>query len=388
MKLVVSFVLATLCLSFTVFGQQTTGPVVNTDSVHIEVDDDADDVGKFVVITKHVERLVVSNDGKVGIATNAPTAFIDINPPATGPHEVINVRTNEPGGGNFRLSYYSTPNIFTDPGGLLTGRTLKSFPWGYNPPGTANYNPNDSSLFYNSEIGYVTAAGRPQDEWWFGSRAPGYAFTRPLSIDLYRDNGQTEIALSTPRVIVRNTDAVVHNLWLEFLSSPTTGSLNLYNDSAISYSGTRKYYVSHHGVGVLGRDLSDSRVWNFVFGGAQMETARFFEGDTLASGPLKICMGQENGCLQLSSNLRWQMNGPAAGDIQTAFDVAEAGTASKIVKRDASGAVNVSAIKIGGVTVLDGQCSAILDPEPGERINNVTTIAILHCLREIKLLAQ
>lgn len=76
---VLSLVLAILCLSLSVSAQQTSGPVVNADSVLVEADDDADNDGKFTVKTKHIERLTVDNDGKVSIGAGGGPAIININ---------------------------------------------------------------------------------------------------------------------------------------------------------------------------------------------------------------------------------------------------------------------------------------------------------------------
>lgn len=393
---VLSLILAILFLSLSTFARQTSGPVVNSGSVSIEADDDADNDGKVVFKTKHVERLAIDNDGKLSIGAGGGSAIINVNTlPPVGAVDVLSMPIHDgatAAGSVYGFRFNSFPQGFgNDP------RHDNTLFFGYNP---GSQTVGEPSFGWNMENRYVTSQGRYQSEMYFESSVPGKLYSRPIGIDVYHDNGETQVSLNTPRLLI--TEGVQQqNVWLEFLSSPTSGKMTFYGNSEISFAGTKKYFMSHVGTGIIGRDLSNSRVWNLVQGGAQNETLHVFEADTVTNGPLAIKIGSEGLGLVVGSSskglYRMQGNGefPGLSDFIYAYDVDAAPTANKIVQRDSDGAINVSALKINGVQMLGVPCAPIADVadigvggigESGQPDNSKTINKMLQCLRDQKLL--
>jgi hypothetical protein len=172
----------------------------------------------------------------LGFGTTSPTAYIDVNPPATGAHQIMRLRTNEAGDGDFGMMYYTTPNDFEDIYDVIEGpprRKLKDMVIGYNIGSSPDYVSGESSFVLAWEMNYVTIEGRPQNEFWMGSGAPGHPFTRPFAIDTFLDTGTTQVSINTPTFYLSDPSTGIP--WITFVTTPTTGRVTLIGDSKIDF---------------------------------------------------------------------------------------------------------------------------------------------------------
>jgi hypothetical protein len=249
----------------------------------------------------------------LGFGTTSPSAYLDINPPATGAHQIMRLRTNEAGDGDFGMMYYTTPNAFADIYGVLEGpprRKLKDMVIGYNVGTGPNHNPGESEFVMAWEMNYVTSEGRPQNEWWVGCGAPGHGFTRPLSVDYYLDNGKTQLGFSSDRMIFSNQDGDDVWLTLSYFNEDSRADVTFFNNAGILFdvTNTREWMVSRQGIGMLG--WSDAKVRLGESGGGD-ETAVLFTGCSTDTSSITLEFGG-NEAGEETKAIRWNAS-PGTG---------------------------------------------------------------------------
>lgn len=370
-------VLTLIFMSTAALGQQTTGPVVNTASVVVEADSDADNDGKIIFKTKATERVVFSNGGKVGIGTDSPIGIIDVNTlPAEGAIDVLRMPIQDghtAAGSIYGFRFTSVPQQFgSDP------RHDNVFFMGYNPDLQTAGEP---VLGWAMENRYVTSQGRMQSEFYTVTGFPT-SLSRPIAIDLYHDDGSTQVTLNTPSIYIANAPQT--NLWMHFTSTNTSGDMTLFGNSGITYSGSREYILSRYGLGLIGS--TSPFEFNLFGGGLTGETVRFFkDSSTGGNVPLTIKMGQEGHALRVGANgNHWQITGDYSGyaDILTANEVDDAATPSTLVRRDANGGVDALNIKINHITIVNQQCGFIQNSNLSAADTARALNQLLGCLRD------
>jgi len=316
--------------------------------------------------------------GKIGIATPSPVAIVDVDGlPAPGAAQVFRLRTNEMGSGDYGISYFSYP------GNNGETRRNNQMCLGYNIGGPG-FVSGETEWHQCFESRYKTSEGRLQSEYYI-TAGLGSVSSRPFSIDFYHDNASTQVGINTASFIVANPSQ--SNVWLRFTSSDTNGELNLFNNSGLNYWGNREWFVKAIGQGVIGRS---GTTWKLFGGGITGETLSIFGNSSTGGGkPLTISVGSNGAGFRIGGNgNRWQATGNYSGysDIQTAFDVSTTNIANKIVKRGASGEIDIGSVKVNGAKVVGTQCPAI--PNSTGRADNTRAInALLACLRQHGLIA-
>lgn len=322
-------------------------------------------------------------NGPVGIDTT-PTgnARLEVQSPLPNNYG-FRFKTSEPAFPDFTINQYAVP--FANQTFNGQPRDTQVFELGYNARSAQNI--NEPKLDMRWEMFYLGYGSGNVDEWHLTYHRPGApSEIRAFSWLFNRDNDYAKGAAHADQFMFSDRQGINEG-WLSIFSSPTEGVMSLVRDSRIDFYGnTRPYFITYAGTGLMG---ISGNTFNLFQGGITGETVQFFKNSDL-SAPLTVKIGSVGSGFRIGSSQRMQVsgNGVSYSNLQTADDVSESSTAGKIVQRDSGGAINTSAVKINGVTVLNGQCAAIPDPQPTERVNNVTTIAILNCLREIKLLAQ
>lgn len=367
-----------------IFGVSITAQTVTSDndSITLKADADADGTGKVDLQTRNIPRVTVENDGRVKIDVGlefTDNVFNQAKPP-------LRFLGNDPAtAGDYTFSRVNAPNQFAP---SWDQRMLKDMVWGYNVSSPV---PTESYMQIAMEKHYWTSQGVLQDEFWVGMGTPGFPGTRPFAIDHYLSNGTTQVSINTPSFIVSNPSQ--SNIWAQFVSRDTMGDLYLWNNSGINYGGTREFWISRAGIGIIGN--TSKTQWNLFSGGMTNETANIFRYSSIANGaaPLTIKLGQDGGSLRIGSSstspLRWQVTGNYSGfsDIQTAYDVDVSATANKIIKRGPAGEVNVDSVQVGGVKVIGSRCTAIVNSD-GTLADTVRAVnATLSCLRSHGLVA-
>jgi hypothetical protein len=308
---------------------------------------------------------------RIGIRTSLPNAVIDVDGLSTqGANQILRLRSNESGSGDFGIQRFAYAGEHGET------RRNHALCWGYNCAGV-NFVPGDPSFGQVFESRYKTAGGRLQSEFYFATGV-GAKQTRPFSIDLYHDNGSTQVAINSPFFVI--SDDTHQNIWLKAVSTPTSGDLYLNGNSGLHYSGNRDYFISRGGIGVLG---GSPNTWKLISGGFQGETLQIFGGSTYAVAPLTIKVGNSGGFRVGGNGHRWQVSGNYTGysDIQTAFDTATQNVPTKLVKRGPSGEIDVGSVRVNNVKVLGGRCAAIPN-SAGTTADNTRAInAMLSCMR-------
>jgi hypothetical protein len=234
--------------------------------------------------------------------------------------------------------------------------------FGYNRGRSGKQVPAEHSFYTNLESDYTTAQGVRQLEYYLGfeSAAPGYA-VRPFSINARLNQNYIDMAFRANAVHVGATN--YGNDWLTFFSSPTSGVLQLYNNSSISYSGGNRYFIGHSGKDLLG--------WqdNVGYLMGAMKKASFFEYNDARYTTLELNVGGIGGHTR---GLRWnheagswqyqftKQNGatewrsmyvPAIG-LTSALDACNTATAGLTATVTDAANPNVSFIVSGGGTTV------------------------------------
>lgn len=385
MKKTAFLILAVLCLAVSISAQTV---IPDVDSVTIKTDTDVSGVGKFEVQTQNVPRVTVANDGKVGVGVTSPQATIHLGgTQELGFEQTMRLETNEAGTAPFgwTLAKYAGSN------GATTQDNV--FCWGYNVgPAGNKIVASQPAYGHCLENDYTTAEGaRQMEQYDFflpGDDCIGAGCTaqRPFSITPNRTNGQ-----------IINRLVGLHVTDLNNVQQTTFDSdINFWNaGGAIKFNGARSSndliyaggstmlsfkFNTANKVDLFPTGIGNAEVGIMNAAPPEAVLTLNFGGTYGALNPNGVGI-RKNGGMQFNSGNGWQ-NMVGSGD------VSESNAANKIVKRDSSGTIDTTAVKINGTEVLTGQCAAIIDPQPGERINNVTTIAILNCLRSIKILAE
>lgn len=381
MKLV-KLILAILVLAVSISAQTV---ITDNDSVTVKTDADANTVGKFEVQTSNVPRVTILPSGEVGIGA-PPTAGKGLFqfPPAVigGALNVMRFPVPDPAGSDFQIRMTSVPFA----GQLYNGvpRETQDLIFGYNCHGQSQ-NMADSSLCLSWEMFYLGYGEGDVDEFHLIYSRPGGPPVRVGSGLFNRDNDKIRLNIKTDSFTFSDPTGANEN-WLSVISGPAASYMNLAGDSRIDFAGnTREYFLTVAGTGLMGKTGNN---FDLFSGGITGETVRFFKGSDL-SAPLTIKIGSLGSGFRIGSSQRMQVSGNGINyfDILTTNDVDAASTANKIVQRDSNGAINTTAVKIGDVQVLAAPCAAISDPPIESRFNNLTTQAILNCLRQHGLLA-
>jgi len=85
-----------------------TGGISNSDNTLISADTDANGTGEIAFQTQNATKLLITNDGKVGIGTETPTAKLDVN--GSGSFESINASGNVSVGSiTYKITSYTNP---------------------------------------------------------------------------------------------------------------------------------------------------------------------------------------------------------------------------------------------------------------------------------------
>ncbi|MBI9054913.1 MAG: hypothetical protein JEY96_13900 [Bacteroidales bacterium] len=85
-----------------------TGGISNIDTTVISADTDANGTGEIAFQTQNVTKVLITNDGKVGIGTEAPVAMLDVN--GSGSFESINASGNVSAGSIvYKITSYTDP---------------------------------------------------------------------------------------------------------------------------------------------------------------------------------------------------------------------------------------------------------------------------------------
>lgn len=329
-------------------------------------------------------QIDLANINKLEI-NNSNQAKIDVDAPASS--QVLKIRSNESGSGDYSIvrTSYSGNNGETRKDHVLC--------FGYNCGG-AGFVSTEPELHLSFENRYKTEQGRLQSEFYLTMSAMvngQRVSTRAIAGDLYHDDGSVQLTFNSPSIYISNPAQT--NQWLRFVTTDTSGDLNMTGDSGINYSGSREFAISRYGVGMIGS--SSPTQWSLFNGGITGETLNVFKYSSIGSGsaPLMIKLGSDGGSLRIggssTSPWRWQITGNYSGysDIQTAYDVDSASAAYKIVKRGSSAEINVSRVEVGGVKVLGARCGAIANSDGTEEDNTRAVNAMLACLRTHGMIA-
>lgn len=381
------FILITLALSIPAPAQQTTGPVVNTASVAIEADSDADNDGKVLFKTRGTERVVVNNDGKVGIGVSSPTATIHLGgTPGLGFEQTMLLETNELGAAPYgwSLAKYAGSNGET--------RQDNQFLWGYNIGLGGNaVIAAEHRWAQVIESRFKNPGHNPQLEYYWNFQpgtecvGAGCISQRPFSITA---------DLVTGQIVNRfeGLDIMSNNITKLTLSKDIT---LLDPTSSIQFHGVRNSndLLMAGGSRILAFKFNTAnKVDLFATGIGDPEIGLF--GDTAPQFVSTLSFGAQSGVLSPNA-VGFRKNGTSGMQFNSGngwqnfvgtADVTEAATASKIVRRDSGGVISASGVKVGNVTVLKELCGPINDPLPNENDNSTLT-AVLNCLRQLKVIA-
>jgi hypothetical protein len=395
---ILTAVLFIFCFSVSVSAQadplQEGLPIHNPDNLVIGADRDNVDASKRVTIkisgreAVTVGRVVepIGNPNLLGIGIGVGSrdikAFLDLGGTnELGFTEIMRVRTNEAGTADFgwTLAKY--------PGSNGETRQSNAFCWGYNVgPGGNKIVASEHLYGHCIENRYKTSEGATQLEEYnifipgddcVGARCVPQ---RTASITPDLRNGVVINRFEGVNVMQNNENQIKLDSNLTFFNPAGT----------VFFPGTR----TSNDLIVAG----NTNILSFKFNGAnKLEIFNTVVGDA------EICLFcanvPSNNTLTFGGNMGvLNPNAPglrknAAGKMQFSnglnlwenftgsADIAVDSTANKIVKRGASGEVNTSSVKVGGVKVVGAQCPAISSSNGSLADNRRTINSLLSCLR-------
>lgn len=319
----------------------------------------------------------LTNVNKVELNGTTQTAKITVDGP--NPVQVLRIRTNEAGAGDFGIVSFWQENEFEDLSGMIEGpprRRLQDMKIGYNVPGSIGHVPTESNFTLAWEMNYVTSLGRPQNEFWMGAGVPGFPDWRPIGIDTYLDDGTTQVGIFSQSFVVG--DPVTGVPWARFESAdPGFRALRLVGDGRLDFSGnTREYFIGSAGTGLMGKGVNQ---FNLFQGGIEGETINVLKGSNSNNAPLTLKVGE--GSLKLDSG-KWKANNFI---ILTSADADSAATPAKLALRDTAGMLDVTGVKIGGVEALTGRCENVTEPVDKSDVGRAVK-EVIRCLVQINLM--
>jgi hypothetical protein len=395
---VLTAVLFLLCLSVSVSAQADPEeglPIHNPDNLVIGADRDNVDPSKRVTIKvsgrevvtvgRVVEPMNSSNllGIGIGVGTGDIKAFADFGGTnELGFTEIMRVRTNEAGTADFgwTLAKYAGSNGET--------RQDNQFCWGYNVgPGGNKLVASEHLYGHCIENRYKTADGSTQLEEYnlfipgddcVGARCVaqrtasitpdlknGVVINRFEGLDVMRNN-VTKIRLDSNLSFFDPAGTIY------FHGTRTSNDLILAGGLTIL---SFKFNTANK-LDLFSTDLGDAEIGLFGNSAPEFVSTLTFGGTKGSLNPNApgIRRNGHNG-LQFSNGAGiWQ------SWLGTA-DVDENPTANKIVKRGASGEINTSSVKVGGIKVVGAQCPAIPNSNGSTADNRRTINGLLACLR-------
>lgn len=346
-------IFAILCLGLSISAQTV---ITDNDSVTIKADADVSGVGKVEIQTQNVSRVTIANDGKIGLGITSPQAIFHFGGTSgLGFEQTMRLETNEEGTAPFgwTLAKYAGSN----------GESKQDnvFLWGYNTgiAGTP-FVSGEHQWSQVIESRFKNPGQNPQLEYYWNFQpgvecvGVGCISQRPFSITADLVTGQI-----IPRLVG------LHVMDLNNVQQTTFDTdINFWNPAgAVRFNGTRnsRHLIIAGGQNILSYKFDTAnKVDLFSTGIGDPEIGLF--GDTAPEYVSTLSFGAQSGVLSPNA-VGFRKNGNKGMQVN-----------------HGSGWAKIA-------TVLT-PCAATVDPLPGERINNVTTIAILQCLRQLGLLAQ
>jgi hypothetical protein len=395
---VLTAVLFLLCLSVSVSTQTNPDmeglPIHNPDNLVIGADRDNVDPSRRVTIKvsgkeavtvgRVVEPMGTPNLLGIGIGVGAGDIKASVDFGGTnelGFTEIMRVRTNEAGTADFgwTLAKYAGSNGET--------RQDNVFCWGYNVGPSGNKLVASEHLYGHCiENRYKTADGAtlleeynifiPGDDCVgagcvaqrTASITPdlrsGLVINRFEGLEVTRNN-ETKIGLNSNLNFFDPAGTV------NFHGTRTSNDLILAGGSTIlsfKFNSANKLEIFSTGIG-------DAEICFFCANGPSNNTLTFGGNTGVLNPDAPGFRKNVAGKMQFSNgNGLWE-------DFTGSADIAVDSTANKIVKRGASGEVNTSSVKVGGVKVVGMQCPAIPNSNGSLADNRRTLNSLLACLR-------
>ena len=395
---VLTAVLFLLCLSVSVLTQTNPDmeglPIHNPDNLVIGADRDNVDPSRRVTIKvsgreavtvgRVVEPMATANLPGIGIGLGGGDikAFLDFGGTnELGFTEIMRVRTSEVGTADFgwTLAKYAGSNGET--------RQDNQFCWGYNVgPGGNKLVPSEHLYGHCIENRYKTADGAtlleeynifiPGDEC-VGARCVvqrtasitpdlrnGVVINRFEGLEVARNN-ETKIGLDANLDFFDPAGAV------RFHGTRTSNDLIMAAGSTIlsfKFNGANKLEIFSTGIG-------DAEICFFCANGPSNNTLTF-------GGNMGVLNPNAPGFRKnVAGKMQFSNGGGLWQDFTGLADVTVNSIANTIVKRGASGEVNTSSVKVGGVKVVGAQCPAISNSNGTTADNRRTINSVLACLR-------
>jgi hypothetical protein len=397
MKMLIA-VLFVLCFSASVSAQsdplQEGLPIHNPDNLVIGADRDNVDSSKRVTIKisgKDVVTVgrVLEPMGNanlfglgIGVGSRDIKAFLDFaGSNELGFSEIMRVRTNEAGTADFgwTLAKY--------PGSNGEMRQDNAFCWGYNMGAGGNKIVASEHLYGHCiENRYKTGGGATQLEEYnifipgddcVGARCVpqrtasitpdlrnGVVINRFEGLDIMRNN-ENQIALDSNLNFFNPAGTI------NFYGTRTSNDLILAGGSNIlsfKFNGANKLDIFSTGVG-------DAEICFFCGDGPSNNTLTF-GGNMGALNPNAPGFRKN-----VAGKMQFSHGGNLWQDFTGSADITVNGTANKIVQRGASGEINISSVKVGGVKVIGAQCPAIPNSNGSLADNRRAINNLLTCLR-------
>lgn len=392
-------VLFLFCLSVSVWAQTNPDmeglPLHNPDSLVIGADRDNVDPSKRVTIKvsgreavtvgRIVEPMATPNLSGIGIGVGAGDikAFADFGgTDELGFTQIMRVRTNEAGTADFgwTLAKYAGSNGET--------RQDNQFCWGYNVgPGGNKIVASEHLYGHCIENRYKTADGSTQLEEYnlfipgddcVGARCVaqrsasitpdlrnGVVINRFEGLDVMHNN-ETKIGLDS------NLSFFDPSATVNFHGARTSNDLILAGGTIIlsfKFNGANK-------LDLFATSLGDTEIGLFGNSAPEVISTLTFGGTKGSLNP-NVPGIRRNG----HNGLQFSNGGGVWQDFTGLADVAVNSIANTIVQRGASGEVNTSSVKVGGVKVVGVQCPAIPNSSGSTADNRRTINSVLACLR-------
>jgi len=391
-------ILFLLCLSVSVSTQTNPDmeglPIHNPDNLVIGADRDNVDPSRRVTIKvsgkeavmvgRVVEPMATANLPGIGIGLGGGDikAFLDFGGSnELGFTEIMRVRTNEAGTADFgwTLAKYAGSNGET--------RQDNQFCWGYNVgPGGNKIVASEHLYGHCIENRYKTADGAtlleeynifiPGDDC-VGARCVaqrtasitpdlrnGVVINRFEGMEVARNN-ETKISLDSNLNFFDPAGTV------NFHGTRTSNDLILAGGSSIlsfKFNGANKLEIFNTGIG-------DAEICFFCANGPSNNTLTF-------GGNMGVLNPNAPGFRKnVAGKMQFSNGGGVWQDFTGLADVAVNGIANTIVQRGASGEINTSSVKVGGVKVVGTQCPAIPNSNGSTTDNRRTINSVLACLR-------
>ena len=391
-------ILFLLCLSVSVSTQTNPDmeglPIHNPDNLVIGADRDNVDPSRRVTIKvsgkeavmvgRVVEPMATANLPGIGIGLGGGDikAFLDFGGSnELGFTEIMRVRTNEAGTADFgwTLAKYAGSNGET--------RQDNQFCWGYNVgPGGNKIVASEHLYGHCIENRYKTADGAtlleeynifiPGDDC-VGARCVaqrtasitpdlrnGVVINRFEGMEVARNN-ETKISLDSNLNFFDPAGTV------NFHGTRTSNDLILAGGSSIlsfKFNGANKLEIFNTGIG-------DAEICFFCANGPSNNTLTF-------GGNMGVLNPNAPGFRKnVAGKMQFSNGGGVWLDFTGLADVAVNGIANTIVQRGASGEINTSSVKVGGVKVVGVQCPAIPNSNGSTTDNRRTINSVLACLR-------